>query len=90
MSDYRRAREALQNYPHGTAIETWAVERALEKQKENVNYEDRLTMVELKYFRKSHNLLGVSAITGYSIETVRKWNIEILANIDGRLDRPEL
>lgn len=89
MSRWADAKLALQRYPkrRGDAVETWAVERALDRQREYYNGEARLRMVDLVYFKGTHTLIGASVETGYSIESVKKWNLEILAAVDGRLDR---
>lgn len=90
MRGYVKAKDALRNYPDQSrdSPEALAVKGALEKQREYYNGDARIRMVELVYFKKTHTLVGASVDTGYSIETIKKWNIEILAAVDGRLGKP--
>lgn len=92
MSWRSEARAALREYPkakrRGDAAVVLPVEAALERQKEYYNAADRLRMVDMVYFRRTHTLIGAAVECGYSIETVKKWNLEILAAVDGRLNRP--
>ena len=84
-----KAKAVLISYPEtkkrGDCPETRAVERALDRQREYYNGDARVRMVELVYFRQSHTLAGAAVATGYAEETVKKWNLELLSNIDGRL-----
>lgn len=90
MSRYAKAKAALRGYPDqsGDSIAVRAVKGALDKQREYYNADARLRMVELVYFKRTHTLAGASVDTGYSIETINKWNTEILAAVDGRLEGP--
>lgn len=90
MSRYAKAKAALKNYPDqsGDSSEARAVKGALEKQMQYYNGDARLRMVELVYFKKTHTLAGASVDTGYSMETINRWNTEILAAVDGRLEGP--
>jgi hypothetical protein len=88
-----KVKAALLRYPEakkaGGSRETDAIDRALDRQREYYNGEARVKMVELVYFKGTHTLAGAAVATGYAEETVKKWNLELLSNIDGRLDRPE-
>lgn len=90
MSRYAKAKAALRDYPVmiSDCPAALAVKGALEKQREYYNADARLRMVELVYFKRTHTLAGASADTGYSIETINRWNTEILAAVDGRLEGP--
>ena len=84
--DWRReARRALREYPrakkHGDMRIVHAVETAIRMQRQYYNGDARLKMMELVYFRQTHTLAGAAAETEYSIETVRKWNLEIIAAV---------
>ncbi|MBO7670134.1 MAG: hypothetical protein J6S60_06045 [Oscillospiraceae bacterium] len=87
--DWRReARRALREYPrakrrNGEADQAviFAVEAALKMQDEYYNAAARRKMVELVYFRATHTMQGAAMECGYSIETVWKWNVEVLAAV---------
>ena len=84
--DWRReARRALREYPRakkrGDRRIVRAVETAIRMQRQYYNGEARLKMMELVYFRQTHTLAGSAVETEYSIETVRKWNLEIIAAV---------
>lgn len=81
----KQARKALREYPKakqmGDTAVTEAVATALKMQMEYYNGKDRLRMVELVYFKQTHTLVGAAAECGYSIETVKKWNLEIMTAV---------
>ena len=86
MMDWKRkARKALRDYPkakqRGDPTITDAVDTALAMQKEYYNGDDRLRMVDMVYFRQTHTLVGASVECGYSIETVKKWNLEVITAV---------
>ena len=79
------AKRALRQYPkakaRGDTRIMWAVETALEMQREYYNAAARLRMVDLVHFRRTHTLEGAAVETGYSPETVKRWNTEILSAV---------
>ncbi len=82
--DWRReARKALREYPKSKrrGESTAAVDRALEMQKGYYNADARLRMVDMVYFRQTHTLQGAAVSVEYSIETVKKWNLEIMTAV---------
>ena len=84
--DWRRqARKALREYPkakkRGDQAGMAAVAAAMKMQMQYYNAQARLKTVELVYFRQTHTLAGAAAECGYSIETVRKWNLEIMTAV---------
>ena len=93
--DWRRqARKALKDYPRAkkrNAEEDQAiiaaVEHALDRQREYYNADARLRMVDMVYFHRTHTLYGAALACGYSTETVKKWNGQIIDSIDGGLAR---
>lgn len=58
-----------------------AVEFAMQMQAQYYNGEARHKMVQLVYFRRTHTMQGAAMECGYSIETVWKWNTELLAAV---------
>lgn len=58
-----------------------AVEFAMAMQGAYYNADARLKMLELVYYKKTHTLQGAALECGYSIETVWKWNTEVLAAV---------
>ena len=58
-----------------------AVEFAMSMQGAYYNADARLKMLELVYYKKTHTLQGAALECGYSIETVWKWNTEVLAAV---------
>ena len=58
-----------------------AVEFAMQMQSAYYNGEARLKMISIVYFKRTHTMQGASMECGYSIETVWKWNTEVLAAV---------
>lgn len=58
-----------------------AVEFAMQMQSAYYNSEARLKMLRLVYFKRTHTMQGAAMECGYSIETVWKWNTEVLAAV---------
>lgn len=58
-----------------------AVEFALQMQLRCYNGADRMKMVQLVYFRKTHTLQGAAQEVGYNVNTVRSWNAELLSSV---------
>lgn len=87
--DWRRqARKALREYPkakkrNGEMDQAViaAVEATLKMQDEYYNAAARRKMVDLVYFRATHTMQGAAVECGYSIETVKKWNLEIMTAV---------
>ena len=89
MMDWRKqARRALREYPRAKkrnsdndqpVIE--AVEFAMKMQSEYYNAQERMRMIRLVYFVRTHTLQGAAVDVEYSIETVKKWNLEILTAV---------
>lgn len=84
--DWRKqARKALREYPRakkrGDRRIARAVETAIRMQRQYYNGDARVKMMELVYFNQTHTLAGAAVETEYSIETVKKWNLEIMAAV---------
>lgn len=79
------AKKALRAYPkakaRGDRAIVAAVERALKQQKRYYNADARLKMIELVYFKRTHTLYGAAVQVEYSIETLKKWNLELLSAV---------
>jgi len=79
------ARSALRAYPKakqkGDRAIVGAVERALKAQRRYYNAEARLRMIDMVYFRRTHTLYGAAVAVEYSIETIKKWNLELLSAV---------
>ena len=58
-----------------------AVEFAMQMQAQYYNADARQKMVTLVYFRRTHTMQGAAMECGYSVETVWKWNTELLAAV---------
>jgi len=69
------------NAPEDAAI-IHAVENAMDEQSKRVNGEARIRMMEMKYFRKTHTLLGVAMECNYSPEIVKRWNSDLLSAVN--------
>ena len=87
--DWRKqARRALRDYPRAKKrnIEAdqatiAAVEAAMQMQSAYYNGQERMRMIRLVYFKQTHTLAGAAVECGYSIETVKKWNLEIMTAV---------
>lgn len=66
-----------------------AVELALEMQRHYHNAAERLLMVRLVYWRRTHTLEGAAVETHYSVEAVKRWNSEILTAVYVGLKRTQ-
>ena len=90
MTDWRReARAALFGYAKAKrrGEDTSAVDLALAMQDRYYNAAARRRMVDLVYIRRTHTLAGAAVDAGYSIETVKKWNVELLAAVGAGLQK---
>jgi hypothetical protein len=58
-----------------------AVEFAMQMQGAYYNADARQKMIRLVYFKRTHTMQGAAMECGYSIETVWKWNTEVLAAV---------
>jgi len=91
LQDLRDAARALYDYPkakrRGDRRIVDAVESVMEAQAAYHNGNDRLRMIQLKYFRQTHTLQGVAMQTNYSLQTVKRWNGEILSGVSSALIR---
>ena len=89
--DLRDAARALYDYPKakrkGDRRIVDAVESVMEAQAAYYNGNDRLLMIRMKYFRRTHTLQGVAQATNYSLQTVKRWNGEILSGVSAALIR---
>ena len=87
--DWRRqARKALREYPRAKKRNSEAdqaviaaVEAAMQMQSAYYNGQERMRMIRLVYFKQTHTLAGAAVECGYSIETVKKWNLEIMTAV---------
>ena len=66
--------------PQDEAVIT-AVEFAQRMQATYPNGKERLRMMELVYFRRTHTLEGAAMECHYSVEAIKRWNNEILAAV---------
>lgn len=46
------------------------------------NSEDRVKVVDLVYWKKTHTLQGAAQICSYSYDTVQEWNADFIALVD--------
>jgi len=58
-----------------------AVEFAIHMQSYYPNGNERLKMMEMVYFKRTHTLAGAAEVCHYSIDTVFRWNVEILTAV---------
>ena len=58
-----------------------AVEFAMRMQHYYPNGDERLKMMELVYFKKTHTLAGAAEVCHYSVDAVFRWNIELLTAV---------
>lgn len=58
-----------------------AVELALEMQRHYHNAAERLLMVRLVYWARTHTLEGAALECHYSVEAVKRWNTETLTAV---------
>lgn len=58
-----------------------AVEFAIRMQSYYPNGDERLKMIELVYFKRTHTIAGAADVCHYSIDTVFRWNIELLTAV---------
>ena len=87
--DWRKqARKALREYPRAKKRNSEAdqavivaVEAAMQMQSAYYNGQERMKMIRLVYFKQTHTLAGAAVECGYSIETVKKWNLEIMTAV---------
>lgn len=87
--DWRRdAYRALREYPRakkrngpGDQAIVSAVEFAMKMQMQYYNAQERLRMIRLVYFVRTHTLQGAAMECHYSLQTVKNWNTEILTAV---------
>ena len=58
-----------------------AVEFAMKMQCAYPNAQERMKMIDLVYFKRTHTLAGAAIECHYSEEALKKWNIEILSSV---------
>ena len=58
-----------------------AVEMAVAMQERQPNGDDRLKMIRLVYWQRTHTLAGAALECHYSEEAVKRWNLEILTAV---------
>lgn len=58
-----------------------AVEMAVAMQERQPNGDDRLKMIRLVYWARTHTLAGAALECHYSEEAVKRWNLEILTAV---------
>lgn len=58
-----------------------AVEFALRMQNYYPNGDERMKMIEMVYFKKTHTLAGAAEVCHYSVDAVFRWNVEILTAV---------
>lgn len=58
-----------------------AVEFAMRMQHYYPNGDERLKMMELVYFKKTHTLAGAAEVCHYSVDAVFRWNVELLTAV---------
>ena len=58
-----------------------AVEFALRMQNYYPNGDQRMKMMELVYFKKTHTLAGAAEVCHYSVDAVFRWNVELLTAV---------
>lgn len=58
-----------------------AVEFAIRMQNYYPNGDQRMKMIEMVYFRKTHTLAGAAEVCHYSVDAVFRWNVEILTAV---------
>lgn len=59
-----------------------AVKRAIATTGRYRNAEDRLKVIELVYWRKSHTLQGAAQFCNYSYAAAKEWNAEFIGLVD--------
>ena len=76
----KEAKKALRAYPKAKARgeDTSAIDIALDQQKAYYNGTERMRMVELVYFKRSHTITGAAMEVSYSPEAVSRWNAELV------------
>lgn len=58
-----------------------AVDFAMQMQGRCYNATERLKLVQMVYFRRTHTLQGVATEVGYNINTIKAWNSELLSSV---------
>lgn len=58
-----------------------AVEFMMRMQSAYPNAEERFKMIKLVYFQGTHTLVGAADQCHYSLDTVKRWNLEILTAV---------
>ncbi len=64
-----------------------AVEFMLRMQRTYPNAEQRMKMIELVHFRRTHTIIGAAEIVHYSPEALKSWNREILTAVYAALKK---
>ena len=64
-----------------------AVEFMLRMQRSYPNGEERLRMIELVHFRRTHTIIGAAEIVHSSPEALKRWNGEILTAVYAALQK---
>ena len=58
-----------------------AVEFAMDMQCRTHNGQERMLMIKLVYFKRTHTLEGAALECHYSVEAIKRWNNEILTAV---------
>ena len=82
LYDYRRAKR--RGGPEDQRIVD-AVESAMQTQASYHNGQQRMRMIRLKYILQTHTLQGAAMECNYSLQTVKRWNNELLASVASAL-----
>lgn len=76
---------ALRILSSGTVQELEAIEKTIRHTKELTDGEDRMKLIDLVYWRQSHNLHGAALKLNISYATAKRWNENFFLNVARRL-----
>lgn len=72
----------MYRYPdHDNADECAAVAAALEQTKRDANGADKLRLVELVFFKKTHKLVGAAMLIPCDYETAKRWQQQFIRRV---------
>ena len=66
-------REALRRYPAVTPNESAAIEYAIERTKESPDGAEKIALIEMVFFKRTHTLQGAALCVHCSYETAKRW-----------------
>ncbi len=72
---------ALRSLPPAQLRELAAVRQALGELRDQPRGEDKLKLIQMVYWRKSHNLAGAALALDISEITAKRWNGELLRRV---------